>query len=91
MKKVIIIGGVAAGMSAAAKARRLDKEAVITVYEKTYVVSWGACGMPYYIGGFYESPNTMIARTAEATIKSGIDLKVKHEVLKIDHKNKKVL
>ncbi|EKV58232.1 CoA-disulfide reductase [Brachyspira hampsonii] len=91
MKKVIIIGGVAAGMSAAAKARRLDKEAVITVYEKTDVVSWGACGMPYYVGGFYESPNTMIARTAEATIKSGIDLKVKHEVLKIDAENKKVL
>ena len=91
MKKVIIIGGVAAGMSAAAKARRLDKEAVITVYEKTDVVSWGACGMPYYVGGFYESPKTMIARTAEATIKSGIDLKVKHEVLKIDSKNKKVL
>ena len=91
MKKIIIIGGVAAGMSAAAKARRLDKEAVITVYEKTDVVSWGACGMPYYVGGFYESPNTMIARTAEATIKSGIDLKVKHEVLKIDPNNKKVL
>ena len=91
MKKVIIIGGVAAGMSAAAKARRIDKEAVITVYEKTDIVSWGACGMPYYVGGFYDNPNTMIARTAEATIKSGIDLKVKHEVLKIDAKNKKIL
>ena len=91
MKKIIIIGGVAAGMSAAAKARRLDKEAVITVYEKTDIVSWGACGMPYYVGGFYDNPNTMIARTAEATIKSGIDLKVNHEVLKIDAKNKKVL
>ncbi|MDA1470363.1 hypothetical protein OGZ02_16525 [Brachyspira hyodysenteriae] len=41
MKKIIIIGGVAAGMSAAAKARRLDKEAGNTVYEKTDVVSWG--------------------------------------------------
>lgn len=91
MKKIIIIGGVAAGMSAAAKSRRIDKEAVITVYEKTDAVSWGACGMPYYVGGFYESPNTMIARSAETIIKSGIDLKVKHEVLKIDSKNKKVL
>ncbi|WP_297276077.1 CoA-disulfide reductase [uncultured Brachyspira sp.] len=91
MKKVIIIGGVAAGMSAAAKAKRLNKEAVITVYEKTDIVSWGACGMPYYIGGFYDSPNTMLARSAEAIIKSGIDLKVKHEVLKIDAVNKKVL
>ena len=91
MKKVIIIGGVAAGMSAAAKARRLDKDAVITVYEKTEYVSWGACGMPYYVGGFFDNSNTMIARTAEATIKSGIDLKVKHEVLKIDVNNKKVV
>lgn len=91
MKKIIIIGGVAAGMSAAAKARRLDKEAVITVYEKTDIVSWGACGMPYYVGGFFDNPNTMIARTSEAIIKSGIDLKIKHEVLKIDAKNKKVL
>ena len=91
MKKVIIIGGVAAGMSAAAKARRLDKDAVITVYEKTEYVSWGACGMPYYVGGFFDNSNTMIARTAEATIKSGIDLKIKHQVLKIDAKNKKVI
>lgn len=91
MKKIIIIGGVAAGMSAAAKARRLDKEAQITVYEKTEFVSWGACGMPYYVGGFFDDSNVMIARTAEATIKSGIDLKVKNEVIKIDSKNKKVL
>ena len=91
MKKIIIIGGVAAGMSAAAKARRLDKDAVITVYEKTEYVSWGACGMPYYVGGFFDNSSTMIARTAEATIKSGIDLKIKHEVLKIDANNKKVI
>ena len=91
MKKIIIIGGVAAGMSAAAKARRLDKEAQITVYEKTEFVSWGACGMPYYVGGFFDDSNVMIARTAEATIKSGIDLKIKNEVIKIDSKNKKVL
>lgn len=41
--KIIIIGGVAAGMSAAAKASRLNKDAKITVYEKTDIVSWGAC------------------------------------------------
>lgn len=91
MKKIIIIGGVAAGMSAAAKARRIDKEAKITVYEKTEFVSWGACGMPYYVGGFFDDSNVMIARTAEETIKSGIDLKIKNEVIKIDSKNKKVL
>ena len=91
MKKIIIIGGVAAGMSAAAKARRIDKEAKITVYEKTEFVSWGACGMPYYVGGFFDNSNVMIARTFEETVKSGINLKIKNEVIKIDSKNKKVL
>lgn len=91
MKKIIIIGGVAAGMSAAAKARRIDKEAKITVYEKTEFVSWGACGMPYYVGGFFDDSNIMIARTYEETVKSGINLKIKNEVIKIDAKNKKVL
>lgn len=91
MKKIIIIGGVAAGMSAAAKARRIDREAKITVYEKTEFVSWGACGMPYYVGGFFDDSNIMIARTYEETVKSGINLKIKNEVIKIDAKNKKVL
>ncbi len=91
MKKIIMIGGVAAGMSAAAKARRIDREAKITVYEKTEFVSWGACGMPYYVGGFFDDSNIMIARTYEETVKSGINLKIKNEVIKIDAKNKKVL
>ena len=60
--KIIIVGGVAAGMSAAAKAGRLNKEAEIVVYEKTEIVSWGACGLPYYVGDFYQDPNNMIAR-----------------------------
>ena len=77
MKKIIIIGGVAAGMSAAATARRLDIVAVITVYEKTEDVSWGACGIHYYVGGFLYNSSTMIARTAEANIQTRIELKIK--------------
>ncbi len=88
--KIIIIGGVAAGMSAASKAKRTMKDAEITVYEKTDVISWGACGLPYYIGGFFQSTSNMMARSMEKFIESGIDVNVKHEVLSVDHINKKV-
>jgi len=81
--RIIIIGGVAAGMSAASKAKRTDSNSQIVVYEKSDVVSWGACGLPYYVGDFYEDPNTMIARPLNKFIESGIDVKTKHEVLKV--------
>lgn len=51
MKKIVIIGGVAAGLKAASKARRSDPEAQITVVEKGRLISYGACGMPYYVAG----------------------------------------
>ncbi|WP_321330306.1 CoA-disulfide reductase [uncultured Ilyobacter sp.] len=88
--KIIIIGGVAAGMSAASKAKRTMKDAEITVYEKTDVISWGACGLPYYIGGFFQSTDNMMARSIEKFMESGIDVKIKHEVVSVDHVNKKI-
>ncbi|MEE0880871.1 MAG: FAD-dependent oxidoreductase, partial [Turicibacter sp.] len=86
--KVIIIGGVAAGMSAAAKLRRADKEAQITVYEKSKHVSFGACGLPYFVGNFFEDSNKMIARTVEQFNTSGITVNIEHEVLNVDTNNK---
>ena len=50
--KAIVIGGVAAGMSAASKLRRALPDAQIAVYERGGYLSYGACGLPYYIGGF---------------------------------------
>lgn len=88
--RIVVIGGIAAGMSAAAKAQRLNKEASLTVYEKTDIVSWGACGLPYYVGDFYSSPTDMIARPIEKFIESGLDIKIKHEVIEIDTENKKL-
>ncbi|MGN0144266.1 MAG: CoA-disulfide reductase [Clostridium sp.] len=88
--RVIIIGGVAAGTSAAAKFRRLHKEAEIVIYEKNDIVSFGACGLPYFVGGFFDNSDNMIARTPEAFIKSGVDVKTLHEVTDIDFKNKKI-
>ena len=55
--RVIIVGAVAAGMSAAAKLKRMKPEYDVVVGEKTDVVSFGACGLPYYVGGFFEDSN----------------------------------
>lgn len=88
--RVIIIGGVAAGTSAAAKFRRLHKDAEIVIYEKNDIVSFGACGLPYFVGGFFDDSDNMIARTPEAFMKSGVDVKTLHEVTDIDFSNKKV-
>lgn len=86
--RIVIIGGVAAGMSAAAKLKRMKPDYEVVVYEKTDVVSFGACGLPYFVGGFFDDSNEMIARSAEAFIKTGIDLKVFHEVINIDTNSK---
>ncbi len=81
--KIVIIGGIAAGMSAAAKARRTDKEAEIIVYEMGKIVSFGACGLPYYVGDFFSDPKYMLARTVEQMRESGIDVQTEHQVLSV--------
>ncbi len=89
--KVIIIGGIASGMSAAAKLRRVNPEAEVTIYEKAEYVSFGACGLPYYVGDYFEDDKRMFARTPEQVRNTGISLHLKHEVLKVDIKKKTVL
>lgn len=88
--RVIIIGAVAAGMSAAAKLKRMQPEYEVVVYEKGDVVSFGACGLPYFVGGFFDDPNNMIARSPEKFRETGIDLKIFNEVVDVDVNNKKV-
>ncbi|NLD51774.1 MAG: FAD-dependent oxidoreductase, partial [Clostridiales bacterium] len=77
--KALIIGGVAAGMSAASKLRRLRKDAQITVYERGSFLSYGACGIPYYVGGFNDDPDLLIARSREDFEKQGIRTFLRHE------------
>ncbi|MGL5346094.1 MAG: CoA-disulfide reductase [Peptostreptococcaceae bacterium] len=89
--RVVIIGAVAAGMSAAAKLKRMQPDYEVVVYEKGEVVSFGACGLPYFVGGFFDDPNNMIARSPEKFRETGIDLNIFHEVVGLDVNNKKVV
>ncbi|MGI6732800.1 MAG: CoA-disulfide reductase [Anaerovoracaceae bacterium] len=89
--KLIVIGGVAAGMSCAAKLRRMDSSAEITVYEKGRHLSYGACGLPYYISGINASRDKLVARTKEEYEKNGIKCFLQHEVLKVIPRDKSVL
>lgn len=89
--RIVIIGAVAAGMSAASKLKRIKPDYEVVVYEKNNVVSFGACGLPYYVGGFFDDSNKMIARTVEKFRENGIDLNVMKEVVEVDKDLKKVI
>lgn len=89
--KVIVIGGVAAGMSAASKIKRINKDTEVTVYEKGRFLSYGACGLPYYVGGFNNDYTKMIARTEEQFANMGITTHTNHEVIKVIPSEKRVL
>ncbi|MFO7938220.1 MAG: FAD-dependent oxidoreductase [Bacteroidales bacterium] len=89
--RLIIIGGNAAGMTAASKVRREQPEREIIVFERGNHISYIACGMPYYIGGQVESEEQLIARKAEVfRKKQNIDVRIRHEVMEIDPKNKRI-
>ncbi len=62
-KRLIVIGGVAAGMSAAAKAKRVNREMEAVVYEKSPYISYAACRMPYFIAGDISDYRCLLART----------------------------
>ncbi|MBU5315953.1 CoA-disulfide reductase [Clostridium bornimense] len=89
--RVIIIGGIAAGASAAAKLKRVNKDAEVVIYEKSSIISFGACGLPYYVGEFFNESSNMIARTPEDFEKTDVKVKVNHEVIDIDFNNKTVV
>jgi len=82
--KIVIIGGSAAGMSAAAKAKRVDPSVEIAVYEKSDIISFGACGLPYFVGDFFSDSKMMLARTVTQMREAGIDVNIGHEALEVD-------
>lgn len=89
--KLVVVGGVATGMSAAARARRLDEDAEIIVFEKRSNVSCTDCGLPYYVGGEIEDWSAMIVQTP-SSLKAALnlDVRVNHEVVGVDPKAKTV-
>jgi NADPH-dependent 2,4-dienoyl-CoA reductase/sulfur reductase-like enzyme len=91
-KKLVVIGGDAAGMSAASKVRREKPDWEIVVFEKSPHTSYAACGIPYYIADQVKDSDSLIARTPEEFINDyQIRAKVDHEVLQIDPKETRVL
>ncbi len=89
--KLVIIGGDAAGMTAASKVRREQPDREIIVFERGNHTSYSACGIPYYIGGLVESEDELIARKPEVfRQKQNIDVRIRHEVKGIDLRNKRI-
>lgn len=90
-KKIIIVGGVAGGASAAARLRRLNEEAEIILIEKGSVISYANCGLPYYIGGVIPERGSLLVQTPEGMNgRFGIDVRVRQEVIAIDAQNQTV-
>ena len=89
--KIVIIGGVAGGASAAARARRLDEQAEIVVLEKSNYVSFANCGLPYHIGGDIKQREQLLLQTPDSLRASlNLDVRTGHEALSIDRKARRV-
>ena len=89
--KVVIVGGVAGGATAAARIRRLDEQAEIVVFERSGFISYANCGLPYYIGGVIEDPEELTLQTPESFFsRFRVSMRVRHEVTAI-HPDKKTV
>ena len=82
--KLIVIGGVAGGTSAAAKAKRVNPDLEITLFERSPQVSFAPCGLPYVIGGEISNFHKLIARTPQDFAQTGIQALTQHEVIGVD-------
>ena len=87
--KVVIVGGVAGGATAAARIRRLDESAEIVVFERSGYISYANCGLPYYIGGVIEDREELTLQTPESFYERfRVDMRVRHEVTAIHPERK---
>ncbi|MFE0088477.1 FAD-dependent oxidoreductase [Streptomyces sp. NPDC058991] len=92
MERMVVIGGDAAGMSAASQARRLrgPGELEIVAFERSHFASYSACGIPYWVGGDVAERDSLIARTPQEHRKRGIDLRMRTEVVGLDVPGRRV-
>jgi NADPH-dependent 2,4-dienoyl-CoA reductase/sulfur reductase-like enzyme len=91
MTTFVVVGGDAAGMSAASKAKRDDPDLEVVVFERGHWVSYGACGLPYYVKGEIQSLEELVSVTAEEFCEErDIDLRTGHEVVDIDPETRTV-
>jgi CoA-dependent NAD(P)H sulfur oxidoreductase len=88
--RLVVVGGVAAGTKAASRARRVDPEAEITVYQEEPEPSISECGLPYFLSGTVKRHEDLVARTPEQFAEKGIEVRVRHRVERIDPGNKKL-
>lgn len=89
--KVVIVGGVAGGATAAARIRRLDEQAEIVVFERSGYISYANCGLPYYIGGVITDQAELTLQTPESFWQRfRVDMRVRHEVIAIHPERKAV-
>ncbi len=89
--KVVIVGGVAGGATAAARIRRLDEQAEIVIFERSGFVSYANCGLPYYIGGVITDQRELTLQTPESFFaRFRIDVRVRHEVTALHPERKTV-
>ena len=89
--KVVIVGGVAGGATAAARIRRLDEQAEIVGFERSGYISYANCGLPYYIGGIITDPEELTLQTPESFYsRFRVDMRVRHEVIAI-HPDRKTV
>ena len=90
-KRILIVGGVAGGASAAARLRRLDETAEIIMFERGDYISFANCGLPYYIGGAIKNRDDLLLQTPESFKRRfNVDVRVKSEVVKINRQKKTV-
>jgi NADPH-dependent 2,4-dienoyl-CoA reductase/sulfur reductase-like enzyme len=83
-RRLAIVGGDAAGMSAASTARRRDPDLEVVAFERGPYTSYSACGIPYYVGGLFDDPDRLISRSADEHRANGITLHMRTEVTGID-------